>query len=72
MELWDRKKLEIVAFTEDDYAPTNYEKKLMAKYQIPTSLDTRGNDELGRDNYKENMHTMLYLEERECNDRVSK
>ncbi|XP_071791761.1 3'-5' exoribonuclease HELZ2-like isoform X2 [Asterias amurensis] len=72
VELWDRNNLKIVAFTEDDYAPTNHEKKLMAKYQIPTSLDTRGNDELGRGNYKENMHTMLYLEERECNDRVSK
>ncbi|XP_022109839.1 helicase with zinc finger domain 2-like isoform X2 [Acanthaster planci] len=71
-EVWDDGNSEIVRFYEDSYQLSSTEVKLLADYVLPISFDIDNLGELSRDNYREYMHAMLYLEEKECNTKISK
>ncbi len=68
-EVWDSSTMKIVKFTE--YKLSKVHKDLMAKYKAPSPLSTNS-IELSRESYKDYMHTMLYLEEEDCNQKISK
>ena len=69
VEVWDSSNRKIVRFQEHKISRS--QKELMTKYKVPSPPFT-DLEELSRDNYKEFMHRMLYLEEKECNEKISK
>ncbi|XP_038049676.1 helicase with zinc finger domain 2-like [Patiria miniata] len=71
-ELWTDIHPEIVRFSESDRQPSTSERQLLNDYEVPTPLDIEDLGELSRDNYRKYMHGMLYLEEQECNIKISK
>ena len=67
-EVWDSSNMKIVK----EYNLSKKHNDLMTKYKVPSPLITDRMEELSRKNYKDYMHKMLYLEEVECNHKISK
>ncbi|XP_038049673.1 helicase with zinc finger domain 2-like [Patiria miniata] len=71
-EPWTDRNSDIVRFSKGDRQPSTSKEQLLNDYEVPTPLGIEDLGELSRDNYREYMHTMLYLEEQEYNIKISK
>ena len=80
IEPTDRRRNQVVKFTDKisnataKTEETDFSERLLKKYRAPASLseDDSNLEKLNRDNYKSVMHKMLYLEEKECNRKISR
>ncbi|XP_022112078.1 helicase with zinc finger domain 2-like [Acanthaster planci] len=70
--VWNSSNSEIVRIVEEDYQLSFSEEKLLSSYRVPATVGIDDLKEMSRENYREFMHRMLYLEELECNRKISK